>query len=170
MVFLCLTPTFLSSTSVGNSLGASLSHILLNHGPIIFAEPCVRFFQYSFEQFGFIDYRIGDLAIAPFGDQGAHYAAGDDEDLPLGQIGFLKILFEISPGGMDEHLSSSLIKSFVIPIPVSLVRVGFIVLHDIPYVRIRLGTYNIQRDSVSFTVLNNGHVDLCESLHIIICQ
>jgi hypothetical protein len=34
--------------------------------------------------------------------------------------------------------------------------------------RIGLGTYDIQRDSVSFTVLDNGHVDFCESLYILV--
>jgi hypothetical protein len=66
---------------------------------------------------------------------------------------------------MDEYLSSLFIGFSVVS--VLLVRVGFNVLHDVPDVRISLGTYDIQRDSVSFTVLDNGHVDLCESLYII---
>lgn len=149
-------------------LGASQDHILLNHGAVIFAEPCACFFQYGLEKSGFINHRVGDPATASFVDQSAHHEAGDYENILRSQLGFLKILFKISPGGVDEYLSS-LVIGFFISVLLIRFRVRLNVLLDIPDVHISLGTYDIQRDSVSFAVLDNGHVDLSESLYIIIC-
>ena len=147
-------------------LGASPNHILLNHSGIIFVEPCVCFFHHCFEKSCFINRHIGDLAVTPFGDESAHNDTGDYEDLPLGQSGFLKILFKISPSEINEYLSSLFIKFFIVRI--LLVRVELNVLHDIHDVRISLRTYDIQRDSVSFTILDNGHIDRCESLYVLV--